>query len=216
MFWLFGNHVASAGCFTSTDEALQRGSLSLWQQSQGVKKSMWTWKCPDCASILQNRERKIKLVDEGGRSRQNAWGGNCAIESTLKKRGEHRESWVADCSKPARAFWWTHWGRLEASDKPTQLIFKPTQVMLAKSAAAWWRVPEHIKYASPRLLGLSHVSRLSFLLHPPRLKPQVLYFTKSKIPMSFFFFSFIFIIFLRHKLENCETARGRKKTQFSD
>lgn len=112
-------------------------------------------------------ERKIKLVDEGGRSRQNAWGGNCAIESTLKKRSEHRESWVADCSKPARAFWWKHWGRLEkleASDKPTQLILKPTQVMLAKSAAAWWQVPEHIKYTSPRLLGLSHVSRLSFFI----------------------------------------------------
>lgn len=67
--------------------------------------------------------------------------------------------------------------------------------MLAKSAAAWWQVSEHIKYTSPRLLGLSHVSRLSYLLHPPRLKPQVLYFTKSKIPMSFFVVVVVYFIY---------------------
>lgn len=157
-------------------------------------RKVWRNRCGHGNALIVLRffktERKIHLFDEGAQSRQNAWGGNCVIESTLKKRSEHRESWVADCSKPARAFWRKHWGRqekLEESDKPTQLIFKPTQVMLAKSAAAWWQVSEHIKYTSRRL-GLSHVSKLSYLLHLPRLKPQVLYFTKSTIPMIFFFF----------------------------
>lgn len=164
-------------------------------------RKVWRNRCGRGNALIVPRffktERKIKLVDEGGQSRQIAWGGNCAIESTLKKRSEHRESWVADCSKPARAFWRKHWGRLEKleeSDKATQLIFEPTQVMLAKSAEAWWQVSEHIKYTSP-LLGLSHVSRLSYLLHPPRLKPQVLYFTKSKIPLSFFII-YLFFFFV--------------------